>query len=293
MAIRPRPRSTRLLVVTLVSVSLAIITLDYRGGTTGPLAGLGRVAKAAIAPMQEAVTSVTRPVGNFFSGVANLPSLAEENRQLKEELAETRAIAVGAQRDASENEELRDLLGLQDIRGGVPALVIGNGVSNFDWTITIDKGASDGIANDMPVVAGSPEAARLVGKVIDVTADSAEVQLILDPDHAAAAEIAGTPAVGVIKGRGDQDLVMEDVDPDLSEMLGGDDNVFTLGYVVDGQPGVYPSGLLIGQISRVAPEPNSLQLPIEIRPAVDFTTLNAVLVLQPTTRRDVAGSTTP
>ena len=293
MAIRPRPRSTRLLVVTLVSVSLAIITLDYRGGTTGPLAGLGRVAKAAIAPMQEAVTSVTRPVGNFFSGVANLPSLADENRQLKEELAETRAIAVGAQRDASENEELRDLLGLQDIRGGVPALVIGNGVSNFDWTITIDKGASDGIANDMPVVAGSPEAARLVGKVIDVTADSAEVQLILDPDHAAAAEIAGTPAVGVIKGRGDQDLVMEDVDPDLSEMLGGDDNVFTLGYVVDGQPGVYPSGLLIGQISRVAPEPNSLQLPIEIRPAVDFTTLNAVLVLQPTTRRDVAGSTTP
>lgn len=294
MAIRPRPRSTRLLVVTLVSVSLAIITLDYRGGTTGPLAGLGRTAKAAIAPMQAAVTNVTRPIGNFFSGVANLPSLAEENRTLKEEVAELRAIVARGQVDANAVEELQDLRGLQEIHGGVAAVVIGNGVSNFDWTITIDKGASNGIALDMPVVAGSPEAARLVGKVIDVTADSAEVQLILDPDHAAYAEIAGTPAVGVIKGRGDQDLVMEDVDPDLADSLEGDENVFTLGYVVNGgQPGVYPSGLLIGQVSRVAPESNSLELPIEVRPAVDFSTLNTVLVLQNTTRRDVAGSDAP
>ena len=287
MAIRHRPRSTRLLVVALVSISLAIITLDYRGGTTGPLASLGRTAKAAIAPLQEAVTSVTRPVGNFFSGLANLPSLAEENRRLKEELAEARAIAAGAQVDATVNEELLDLLGLQDIRGGVAALVIGNGVSNFDWSITINRGSSDGVAVDMPVIAGSPEAARLVGKVIDVTSDSADVQLILDRDHSVYAEVAGTPEAGLVRGRGDEDLVM-DLDPDAE--LEGDENVFTLGYLVDGQPGVYPSGLLIGQIARVSPQPNALSLPVEIRPAVDFSTLDAVLVLQPTTRRDVAGT---
>jgi rod shape-determining protein MreC len=285
VAIRHRPRSTRLLVVVLVSISLAIITLDYRGGTTGPLASLGRTAKAAIAPLQEGVTSITRPVGNFFSGLANLPSLAEENRRLKEELAEARAIAAGAEIDATVNEELLDLLGLQDIRGGVAALVIGNGVSNFDWSVTINKGSSDGIQLDMPVIAGSPDAARLVGKVIDVTSDSAEVQLILDRDHAVYAEVVGTPEAGLVTGRGDQDLAM-DLDPDAE--LEGDENVFTLGYLVNGQPGVYPSGLLIGQISRVSPEANSLSLPVEIRPAVDFSTLNAVLVLQRTTRRDVS-----
>jgi rod shape-determining protein MreC len=285
VAIRHRPRSTRLLVVVLVSISLAIITLDYRGGTTGPLASLGRTAKAAIAPLQEGVTSITRPVGNFFSGLANLPSLAEENRRLKEELAEARAIAAGAEIDATVNEELLDLLGLQDIRGGVAALVIGNGVSNFDWSVTINKGSSEGIQLDMPVIAGSPDAARLVGKVIDVTSDSAEVQLILDRDHAVYAEVVGTPEAGLVTGRGDQDLAM-DLDPDAE--LEGDENVFTLGYLVNGQPGVYPSGLLIGQISRVSPEANSLSLPVEIRPAVDFSTLNAVLVLQRTTRRDVS-----
>jgi rod shape-determining protein MreC len=280
VAIRQRPRSTRLLVVTLVSVSLAIITLDYRGGTTGPLAALGRSAKAAIAPMQEAVTSVTRPIGNFFIGAANLPSLAEENRDLKEQLAEARAIVARGQVDANQLDEYRELLGLQDIHGGIPAIVTANGVSNFDWTVTINRGSSAGVAVDMPVIAGSPDAARLVGRVIDVTSVSAEVQLILDTQHAVFAEIEGTSEAEVVEGRGDQDLTMN-VDPDTE--LEGDENVFTQGYEVDGQPGVYPSGLLIGQVSRVSPQTNALTLPVDIRPAVDFSTLNAVLVLQATT----------
>jgi rod shape-determining protein MreC len=278
VAIRHRPRSTRLLVVTLVSISLAIITLDYRGGTTGPLASLGRTAKAAMAPLQEAVTSVTQPVENFFIGLANLPSLAEENRRLEEELAEARTIAASSQVAASELEELEGLLGLQELHpNGITAVVTANGVSNFDWTMTINRGSNDGIERDMPVIAGSAEAPRLVGRVIDVTPISAEVQLILDRDHAVLAEVAGTDAAGLVWGRGDQDLVME-IDPDVEP--DGDEGVFTQGYEVDGQPGVYPSGLLIGQISRISPEANALSTPVEIRPAVDFSRLSVVLVLQ-------------
>jgi rod shape-determining protein MreC len=290
VAIRQRPRSTRLLVVTLVSVSLAIITLDYRGGTTGPLASLGRTAKSAMAPMQEAVTSVTRPVGNFFIGAANLPSLADENRELKEQLAEARAILARREIDANQVDAYRDLLGLQDIHGGIPAVVTANGVSNFDWTMTINRGSSSGVAVDMPVIAGSPEAARLVGRVIDVTADSSEVQLIIDSEHAVYAEIDGSSEAGLVEGRGDADLTMN-VDPDAD--LDGDENVFTQGYEVDGQPGVYPSGLLIGQVSRVSPESNALSLPVEIRPAVDFSTLNVVLVLQATSAAAADESAAP
>ena len=60
----------------LVAASLAIITLDYRQGDAGPLAGMGRAAQTFMAPLQEGVTTVTRPVGDFFSGLAHLPSLA-------------------------------------------------------------------------------------------------------------------------------------------------------------------------------------------------------------------------
>ena len=40
-----------------------------------------------MAPLQEAVTSATRPVGDFFSGLAHLPSLQRENQDLKDQLA--------------------------------------------------------------------------------------------------------------------------------------------------------------------------------------------------------------
>ena len=52
MAMRTKTRSTRLLVIVLVSISLATITVDYRQGEDGPLSGLGRNAIALMAPLQ-------------------------------------------------------------------------------------------------------------------------------------------------------------------------------------------------------------------------------------------------
>jgi rod shape-determining protein MreC len=279
VATRTRLRSTRLLVVALVSASLVIITLDYRGGSTGPLAAAGRSAKAGMAPLQEAITDVTRPIGNFLSGLANLPTLAEENRRLTEELATAR---TDSQRFAflqAQLQQLEDLLGLREQLDpeAVPAVVVASGVSNFDWTITINKGTDHGIALEMPVVAGVAGSPRLVGKVIEVTKLSAEVELLIDRDSAVAAVIEGVDEAGLVVGRGDEDPVILGVDPDTD--LVGDENVFTQGYEVSGQPGVYPPGILIGQVARVSPASNSLQTDVAIRPAVDFSTLDYVLVL--------------
>ena len=61
--------------VILVAASLAIITVDYRGGEEGPLDAAGRAISSAFAPMQRAVSSVVQPVSNFFGSLAELPSL--------------------------------------------------------------------------------------------------------------------------------------------------------------------------------------------------------------------------
>ena len=94
MSSRSGSRSARLLVVGLVAVSLAIITLDYRQGDAGPLASMGRAAQTFMAPMQQAVTTATRPVGDFFSGLAHLPSMARENQDLKRELDGLRNLPI-------------------------------------------------------------------------------------------------------------------------------------------------------------------------------------------------------
>jgi rod shape-determining protein MreC len=280
VVIRQRPRATRLVVVALVSVSLAVITLDYRQGEAGPLAGAGGAAKAFMAPMQEAVTTVIEPIGDFFMGVAHLPSLADENQRLKEENA---ALLAQIQADGYEQSQYEDLLGLLKLQQSlvppsVPAVVIANDVSNFEYTIMIDKGSSDGIEEDQPVATGFPEAPILVGRVVEVTPTSAAVQLIIDREYAVAATLEGTREAGLVVGQGDADLRMSLVEP--GTVLDGDESVFTQGFELNGEAGLYPPGMLIGQVSRTVPAENATQAYIEVRPAVDFETLQFVLVLQ-------------
>jgi rod shape-determining protein MreC len=280
VVIRQRPRSTRLLVVVLVSISLAVITLDYRQGNDGPLAGLGRGALAAMAPLQRAVSTVTRPIGDFFSGLTRLPSLERDNQQLRRENDQLR---TQIQRDAyvqQQTQQLQQLLGLKQslTPPTVPALVIAYGLSNFRWTVTIDVGSEDGVARDDPVIAGSAEGPELVGKVVQVTPISAEVQLIIDRDSAVAGRLTVSHETGLVVGQGDGDLQMTLVNPD--SVIEGNETVVTQGYQVNGQQGLFPPGLVIGQVSHVIPGTSDLQEFVTVRPAVDFSALEFVLVMQ-------------
>lgn len=284
MVTHPRPRGTRLLVVALVSLSLAIITLDYREGTTGPLAEAGRWTQTAMAPLQEAVSRVTRPVGDFFSGLAHLPSLERENTDLKTQIADLQADAAGRANVEEQLQTLTDLLGLQQqlFPEGVAALVIANGVSNFEWSITISKGSDDGIQVDQPVVAGSAITPRLVGRVTQVTPNSATVELLIDQNFAVAGRISPTRATGLVQGRGDQDPEMDGIPQDTNIELTGDQpvQVFTMSYEINGQHGRYPPGILIGEVSSVIQSTNALETAVTVRPAVDFSALEYVLVLK-------------
>jgi rod shape-determining protein MreC len=283
VASRPGPRNTRLVVVGLVALSLAIITLDYRQGDAGPLAGMGRAAQAFMAPLQEGVTTATRPVGDVFSGLAHLPSLERDNQDLRAQVADLQGQVVINGQAQAQLQQLRDLLGLQTSLdpGSVPAVVIGNGLSNFDYTITIDKGSNDGIAVCQPVVTGQADAARLVGQVVSVTPISADIQLLIDRDFAVAGELATSGETGLVVGRGEGNLDMQGVAPGTTFPDGeSPEYVFTVSYEVRGQQGRYPPGLLIGQVSSVHEGSNALETDVSVTPAVDFSALEFVLVLQ-------------
>lgn len=272
------------MVVVFVSVSLMIITLDFRQGATGPLAEAGKATKAAMAPLQEAVSTVTEPIGDFFRGLANLPSLAEDNARLEQELADAQAEGAGAEQVQAAYDELIGLLGLKETLDpdAVPATVIGNGISNFEWSVTIDKGASDGIERDMPVVVGDPGSPRLVGRITEVTPISSEVQLTIDPDWAAAGALGTSGETGTVIGRGPDDLRMELIESGTEIDLSGDPiPVFTVSYSLGEEQGLYPPNLLIGTVSQVLEGTNELQPVVLIRPAVDFSSLEYVLVLTP------------
>jgi rod shape-determining protein MreC len=279
VALRNRARSTRLLVVALVSASLITITVDYREGDSGPLAAAGDAALSLISPLQEAVSRVVDPIGNFFTTLLHLPSIRRENVELRQRVAELEAAGATYRAGQERLAEAEALLDLRESFGPriqtTAAQVIANGVSNFEWTIEIDKGSSDGIAVDMPVVA----AAGLVGHVVRVSPGSAVVQLIIDPDSAVAGRLDVSGETGLLEGEGESDLRMTLVDASAS--VEPDETVVTAGYrlLQGAAQSLYPPNVLIGTVSRVMTDEAALEKFVTVRPAVDFSSLSLVLVV--------------
>lgn len=271
MALAHRSRRTRLLVIVLVLASLFTITLDYRGGQSGPLEAAGRATLSVVGPMQDAVSNVLHPVGEFFSGLAHAGSLQSENQRLKAELqaAQTQIGQVTYLR--GQVLQLQQLLHMQNRLNlsGVAAQVIAQSPSNFENVVTISAGSSQGVADGMAVVAGD----GLVGHVVNVGATTSQVLLIIDPTSSVAGRLVNTGDTGLVVGNRSQDLLMKLVPPDTKVQPA--EQVVTAGF----QGSLYPPGILIGYVSRESTNPADLSKTIDVRPAVDFSSLQYVLVL--------------
>jgi rod shape-determining protein MreC len=276
VVVRSRPRSTRLLVVVLVSISLATITLDYRQGEAGPLSGLGRAALGVMAPLQEAVSRVTRPAGDFFTALAELPELRRRNEDLQTQLQEAQARNAEV---ASVQQSYDELLALTKLAEKVDpkpiyAVVIANAPTNTGWSITINAGSSEGVREGMAVVG----AAGLVGHVSRVATNAADVELIIDRDSSVAARLVNAQEAGMLTGQGDADLRM-DLVSSSTQIQVGSEVVETSGYHTSLGGGLYPPGIPIGTVSRVFQAPSGLDQYVTVRPAVDFSSLRFVKVL--------------
>ena len=271
MALYRRTRSTRLLVASLVMLSLLTITVDFRGGRSGPFEAVGRGALSVVGPLQSAVSRIFRPIGGFFSGLAHIGSLQDENRRLR---AEVEALKRQNASTVSIRRAYGTLAGIlklkEDLRlQGPTASVIAQSVDNFEWAVTLDRGSSDGVKTNDPVVTGD----GLVGHVVQVSSGWSRVQLIIDPESAVGGRLAASGETGLVVGRRDRPLEMELVSDEANVQT--DEQVITSGY----QGGLYPPGLSIGVVSHVYTDPGSLAKKVEVRPAVDFSSLEFVLVI--------------
>ena len=150
------------------------------------------------------------------------------------------------------------------------AVVIAESPSNFEWSVTIDRGSSDGVKVDSPVVSGQ----GLIGHVVQVATHWSKVQLIIDPQSAVAGRLASSGETGLVVGQRNHDLTMDLVNPDAKVIAG--EQVVTSGY----QGGLYPPEIVIGVVSHVYLQPGTLTKLIAVRPSVDFSSLQFVFVVK-------------
>jgi rod shape-determining protein MreC len=112
----------------------------------------------------------------------------------------------------------------------------------------------------------------VVGQVVSVTSHSAKV--ILVSDHASGVDVlmATSRARGVVEGAGEQVCELKFVTKDVSVRVG--EQVIT-----SGMDGVYPKGLVVGQVAQIGNSSAGLFQPVEIKPAVEFARLEEVLLV--------------
>ena len=263
------------LAVTLGQILLVSAQVNSKSGV--PV--IESVTFGIFSEVQRGLSGGFLGVRSLWTGYIGLRHVKAENDALKRDLAAAQ-IAVQEQRAlADRTRGLENLLGLrkQLTLNTVAAEIIGAAASPDFRTLTIDKGTRDGVRADMSVIAP----AGIVGRLVVPSLRSAKVQLLIDRNAAAGAIIERTRAQGVVVGSGDDRLRMEYVSEVFDIVVG--DVVMTSG--IDG---IYPKGFVIGQIESVERSGGAYKR-ITIKPAVDFRSLEEVLVvLTPTPAREAA-----
>jgi rod shape-determining protein MreC len=263
----PRRRSRRLLSV-LVLISLILITVDYRQGEGGAVAAIQRGALAVFGPVAEGFGIVVRPIGNFFGAIGEMGSLREQNAALKadvQRLQEQQLSIADMQRDL---EQLQAQLGMRDRLGFTTtgARVIAQPPSSIERSVLLDVGADNGLQPGMAVL----NEFGLVGKLTEVTASNARVELLTSPTANYGVRVADTGESGFLAGSGASPFQLEIMDPE-AEVL-ADSQIVTQTFVGTSIPDGIPVGVVA---ARAGPASRFL----EVRPYVDFTRLTTVQVV--------------
>ena len=267
MMSEPRRRGRTLLAV-LVLAALILITVDYRQGTGGAVAAIQRGALTIFAPVAEGFATVVRPVGSFFGAIGELGSLRNRNAGLEADLRALREQQVSVAELQRENEELRNQLGMRERLAftTTAAQVIAQPPTSVERSVLIDAGADNGLLPGMAVI----NEFGLVGKLTEVTASQARIELLTSPSARYGVRIADSGEEGFLTGSGSDPFQFEVLDPE-AEVL-PEAQVVTKLFTGTSIPGGIPVGVVE---ARRGPASRFLT----VRPYVDFTRLTTVQVV--------------
>ncbi|HKO34785.1 MAG TPA: rod shape-determining protein MreC [Candidatus Limnocylindria bacterium] len=248
---------------------------------TDPAQTLQSISARALDPIRQAIGGIGSGIAGVFGTIGEIDRLRSENDDLRSRLASAEQRIAELQEAAVENAELRDLLGLTQTLDMdlLPVRIISRDPSNFTWEIGIDAGTDQGLAVGMPVVGSAEGAGALAGSIVSVGSDIATVRLIVDTRSNVVALDQRTRALGLVQGQLGGQLVMVQVD--VTDDLAEGDPVVTAGLeLAEGAArSPYPKGLLIGHVQAVQQDANALTQTGFVRPALDFDSLERLLVV--------------
>lgn len=177
---------------------------------------------------------------NMVEGFQSYAQLYEQNQELRRELQQMKAWKEAALQLEQRNAKLLDLnnVRLDPKLTYVTGLVLADSASPFRQSVLLNIGARDGLRDGWAATDGL----GLVGRVSGVGASTSRVLLLTDANSRVPAQLQPSGLTAILSGDNTPAPLIEFVE--TPELVRPGDRV-----VSSGDGGVFPPGLLIGQVA--------------------------------------------
>ncbi len=266
------PSKYLLLILTILCTGMMLVTF----GTDVFNRPLNTVVGYVIVPFQRGISKMGGWLSSRSEELVQIRTLLDENARLREEIAALTEENTLLQQDKYELNRMRELVALDEQYGEydkVGARIIGRDSGNWYSSFVIDKGADDGLAVDMNVIAGG----GLVGRITSVGPNWAKVTSIISDNVNVSAMTLSTEdnltVTGDLKLMADNCITFSQLVDSRNKVVEGDK------VVTSDISDKYLPNILIGYINTISKDNNNLTKSGLITPAVDFEHLSEVLVI--------------
>ena len=258
-----------LIVAVLLAASLAILSnaLDMNLPTM--------LTNAVLAPIRYGATALTDQAEQWYSYMFRYEAVAAENESLREQIANMEDEARRADAVERENQRLRDLLNLKSTHEDyelVDAYIIG--WDSTDWTnsVIVNRGSDAGIEEGMCAITAN---GQVVGLVVEVGPNYAEVKTILDSTLEISCVIASSGYNGMSKGGYDY----KDINHLKLDYLPSSAVIRNKDAVVTSGSTVYPRDLIVGYVVDAGFDDTGVAKFAVLEPAAEIASLEQIFIL--------------
>ena len=259
-------------VFVLGCLALPVVVFIANGRRPRAPSFIDKLVITLTAPVEHALVVVVGGLTDAWGNYVWLRRVRDEDQALRRALLRQRGELQLYGEAQAENARLRSLLDYSERTPGLKLLtaqIVAVGASPHSHTIRIAKGTADGVKRGMAVIA--PEG--IVGTVAQAVSGYADVQLIVGPQLAVPAMSARTRGRSTVRGTGDLFHCKIEYALRTDELQEGD------WILTAGGEGFFPKGLRIGRVSSVQKRATGMFIGAELAPAVQFSTLDEVLVV--------------
>ena len=262
-------------VVVVIVILLIIFSKTLKSNKTNKVVGF---FKDSVVAIQNVVSYPFRFIFSSADNLGNLSSTMDENEVLSSNVDKVDYLISENLELKKQLEAMKDELGITNTLVDyecINATVISRNVGYWYNNITINKGSSDGIANDMIVI----NSKGLVGRVYSTSKHNAVVRLITTSDTnnkiSVSVSHGGKYIYGLINRYNYSKNVLE------VEGISNTEDVLVGDYVyTSGLGGIYPSGILIGIVDSISTDSYDLSKIINVKTVANFDDINYVAVLK-------------